>query len=101
MKFDKSMEPNCASAKPLQRRPHLSSPLLRVISKKGTHPGYAYRIKRWHRYQVGMSVLHCRETEGFGPSRCLLLRKAWSDDAATDDPGRTSRGVTPMGRQSP
>ena len=64
MKFDKSMEPDCASAKPLQRRPHLSSPLLRVISKKGTHPGYAYRIKRWHRYQVGMSVLHCRETEG-------------------------------------
>ena len=56
------MEPDCTSAKVLKCRPHPS--LLRVISRKGTHPGRAHRIKRWHRYQVGMSLLHCRETAG-------------------------------------
>ena len=57
-----TIEPACTSAKPLRRRPHPSSPLLRVIAKKGTHPGYAHRIKRWHKYREGMSLLHCRET---------------------------------------
>ena len=61
-RFSSSMEPDCTSAKALRRRPHPS--LLRMISRKGTHPGRAHRIKRWHRYQVGMSLLHCRETAG-------------------------------------
>ena len=62
MKFNETTEPKCASAKVLKSPPHPS--LLRVISRKGKHPGRGYRIRRWHRYQVGMSVLHCRETPG-------------------------------------
>lgn len=60
MKLDEATEPKCASAQVRQRRP--DSSLLRVISKKETHPGYGYRIRRWDRYEVGMSVLHCWET---------------------------------------
>ena len=62
MKFNEATEPKCASAKVRQKRP--DSFFLRVISKKETHPGYAYRIRRWDRYKVGMSVLHCLETAG-------------------------------------
>ena len=62
MKFDKAAGPKCASAKVLKSRPHPS--LLCVISKKWNHPGRGYRIRRWDRYKVGMSVLHCRETPG-------------------------------------
>ena len=75
MKMDKSMVPECASAKPLQRRPHPSSPLLRVNLRKGTHPGNARRIKRWHKYQEGMSILHCRETEGLDHLDVLYYEK--------------------------
>ena len=62
MTFKWTNEPQCASAKILTRRPHPS--LLRVVSRKGKHPGRAYRIKRWDRYEVGMSLLHCRVTAG-------------------------------------
>ena len=62
MKLDEVTEPQCASAKVRQKRP--DSSLLRVISKKKTHPGYGYRIRRWDRYEVGMSVLHCWEAAG-------------------------------------
>ena len=62
MKFNEATEPKCASAKVRQKRP--DSSLLRVISKKETHPGYGYRIRRWDTYEVGMSVLHCWETAG-------------------------------------
>ena len=55
-------EPLCASARIQKGRPHPS--LLKVIETKGTHPGQAFRIRRWDRYTVGMSVLHCRITEG-------------------------------------
>ena len=59
---DDAAETKCASAKVLKRAPHPS--LMRVISRKGKHPGRAHRIKRWHRYQEGMSLVHCRETAG-------------------------------------
>ena len=55
-------EPKCATAKVQRGRPHPS--LLQVIATKGKHPGRAHRIRRWDRYEVGMSVLHCRMTEG-------------------------------------
>lgn len=55
-------EPACAKAKVQKGRPHPS--LLYIIESKGVHPGRFFRIKRWARYQVGMSVLHCRITEG-------------------------------------
>lgn len=38
--------------------------MLRVIAKKGNHPGTALRIKRWHLYKEGMTLQHCKETEG-------------------------------------
>ena len=62
MKFDEATEPQCATAKVRQKRP--DSSLLRVISEKKMHPGCGYRIRRWERYKVGMSVLHCWETAG-------------------------------------
>ena len=62
MKSPRATEAKSASAKVLKRAPRPS--LLRVISRKGKHPGRAHRIKRWHRYQVGMSLVHCRETAG-------------------------------------
>lgn len=60
---DASMpEPKCAQARLQRGRPHPS--LLHIIASKGVHPGKAHRIRRWHRYDVGMSVLHCRITDG-------------------------------------
>ena len=55
-------EPKCAQAKVQKGRPHPS--LLQVIKAKGKHPGKGARIRRWDRYEVGMSVLHCRMEEG-------------------------------------
>ena len=66
-------EPECASAKVLTNRPRPS--LLRVIASKGEHPGYAYRIRRWRRYMVGMSLLHCRETAGLDHLDVLYYEK--------------------------
>lgn len=57
-----ALEPKCAAIRVQSGRPHPS--LLQVIEWKGNHPGKALRIRRWHRYEVGMSVLHCRITEG-------------------------------------
>ena len=73
MTINQSTEPECTSAKVLKSRPHPS--LLRVISRKGKHPGRARRIKRWHRYQVGMSLLHCRETVGLDHLDILYYEK--------------------------
>ena len=55
-------EPKCAEARIQRGRPHPN--LLQVISKKNKHPGKGHRIRRWDRYSVGMSVLHCRVTYG-------------------------------------
>ena len=73
MALKRTTEPQCASAKVLTRRPHPS--LLRVISRKGKHPGRAYRIKRWDRYEVGMSLLHCRETAGLDQLDVLYFER--------------------------
>ena len=73
MTINRAVEPECASAKVLKSRPHPS--LLRVISRKGKHPGRAHRIKRWHRYRVGMSLLHCRETAGLDHLDVLYYAK--------------------------
>ena len=54
--------PKCAAARVQRGRPHPS--LLHVITSKGQHKGTGDRIKRWHLYAVGMSLLHCRITEG-------------------------------------
>lgn len=59
---EKPPEPKCAMARIQKGRPHPN--LLRIIAKKNPHPGRAFRIKRWERYEEGMSVLHCRVTEG-------------------------------------
>lgn len=58
----KPPEPKCSWARVQKGRPHPN--LLRIITRKGAHPGKGDRIKRWERYEVGMSVLHCRVTEG-------------------------------------
>ena len=73
MALKRTTEPQCASAKVLTRRPHPS--LLHVISRKGKHPGRAYRIKRWDRYEVGMSLLHCRETAGLDQLDVLYFER--------------------------
>ena len=86
MRTSRATEPECASAKVQKSRPHPS--LLRVISHKGKHPGRAHRIKRWDRYQVGMSLLHCREAAGLDHLDVLLLREASPDNSTTDDPRR-------------
>ena len=38
--------------------------LLRVIDSMGQHPGQGLRIKRWHLYQKGLSLLQCKELRG-------------------------------------
>ena len=73
MTIYRATEPDCASANVLKRPPHPS--LLRVISRKGKHPGRAHRIKRWHRYEVGMSLLYCRETAGLDHLDVLYYEK--------------------------
>ena len=73
MSINRTIEPECVSAKVQKRRPHPS--LLRVISRKGKHPGRAHRIKRLDRYQVGMSLLHCRETAGLDHLDVLYYAK--------------------------
>ena len=55
-------EPKCSHARVQRGRPHPT--LLQVIASMGQHPGIGHRIKRWHRYSVGMSVLECRITHG-------------------------------------
>lgn len=59
---DEVVEPKCANAKVQKAKPQAK--MLRVISKKGNHPGKALRIKRWDRYETGMTLQHCKETEG-------------------------------------
>lgn len=54
--------PKCAAGRVQRGRPHPN--LLFVIASKGNHPGKGDRIKRWAQYKIGMSVLHCRITEG-------------------------------------
>lgn len=54
--------PKCAAGRIQRGRPHPS--LLYIIERKGLHSGKADRIKRWHKYEEGMSLLHCRITEG-------------------------------------
>lgn len=50
------------AAQPQKAKPQLK--MLRVIAKKGNHPGTGLRIKRWHLYKEGMTLQHCKETEG-------------------------------------
>jgi len=54
--------PKCAQARLQLAKP--SAKMLRVITHMGQHPGRALRIKRWHLYRVGMTLQHCKETEG-------------------------------------
>jgi len=58
----KAPEPKCALSRAQVAKPQAK--MLRVISKIGTHPGKALRIKRWDRYAKGMTLQHCKETEG-------------------------------------
>lgn len=34
--------------------------MLRVIETIGTHPGKDMRVRRWHRYKVGMTLDECK-----------------------------------------
>lgn len=54
--------PKCASAKAQLAKP--TAKMLQYIASKGTHPGKALRIKRWHKYKVGQTLLHCKVTPG-------------------------------------
>lgn len=54
--------PNCAQAKSNKAKP--KADMLRVIEWIGEHPGKSLRIKRWHLYRKGMTLQHCKETEG-------------------------------------
>lgn len=58
----KAPEPKCALPRAQVAKPQAK--MLRVISKIGTHPGKALRIKRWDRYSKGMTLQHCKETDG-------------------------------------
>ena len=51
-----------SEAKPQVRKP--VEDLLRVIDRKETHPGQGSRIKRWHLYRPGLSLLQCKELRG-------------------------------------
>lgn len=55
-------QPKCANARVQVAKPQAK--MLRKISSIGTHPGKALRIKRWDRYSKGMTLQHCKETEG-------------------------------------
>ena len=55
-------QPKCATARAQVAKPQAK--MLRKISSIGTHPGKALRIKRWDRYSKGMTLQHCKETEG-------------------------------------
>ena len=54
--------PNCAKAKANKAKPQPK--MLRKISWIGTHPGKSLRIKRFHLYSLGMTLQHCKETDG-------------------------------------
>ena len=54
--------PNCAKAKSNRAKPQPK--MLRKIASIGEHPGKGLRIKRFHLYRVGMTLQHCKETEG-------------------------------------
>lgn len=60
-------QPEVALIKGVAAMPQKAKPqpkMLRVIAKKGNHPGIALRVKRWHMYKEGMTLQHCKETEG-------------------------------------
>ena len=54
--------PKCANARPQVAKPQRK--MLTKISKINKHPGKALRIKRFGSYKVGMTLQHCKETEG-------------------------------------
>jgi hypothetical protein len=54
--------PKCVAPRTQKGKPQPK--MLRVIAKKHNHPGTALRIKRWHLYKEGMTLQHCKETEG-------------------------------------
>jgi len=54
--------PKCATAKKNKAKPQPK--MLRKITYIGKHPGVALRIKRYHLYRVGMTLQHCKETDG-------------------------------------
>lgn len=58
----KATEPKCAHSRKQVGKPQAK--MLRTISWIGTHPGKALRIKRWDRYAKGMTLQHCKETDG-------------------------------------
>jgi hypothetical protein len=60
-------QPEVALIKGVASMPQKAKPqlkMLRVIAKKHNHPGTALRVKRWHMYKEGMTLQHCKETEG-------------------------------------
>lgn len=54
------------SAQPQRAKPQRK--MLRVIDKISGHPGKGNCVKRFHLYKVGMTLLHCKVTEGLIPS---------------------------------
>lgn len=54
------------AAQPQKAKPQRK--MLRVIDKIKGHPGKGNCIKRFHLYKEGMTLLHCKVTEGLIPS---------------------------------
>lgn len=66
-----TLHTNGTFIKGLAAEPVIAKPqrkMLRVIDTIKGHPGKGNCVKRFHLYKEGMTLLHCKETEGLIPS---------------------------------
>ena len=82
------LPPRCTIARTQRAKP--TAKMLRKISKINAHPGSKCRIKRYANYKVGMTLQHCKETEGLDPLDSMSPDSLDRERVGVPDPRETA-----------